>query len=325
MAIVEQNIEPFTDILIRKLPALLVGGNEEFDAYLTTVHTDAKILNTKANVHCHMVAHDGNEMPRIKDLAEALVGKIMEYAIPRSEIQAAAERFNQTNSPDAFSKLHVKAKNLFTTLQKTGEVGEMLLYVLIQYLLGIPQVLCKMPLKTSAQMHVHGTDGVHAAFDPQTRKLALYWGEAKLYKSIDKAIAICMESIAPFFDDGGSGSARVRDLHLLRDNLDLADEELEDALLTFLNPDHRNVKRLEFRGACLIGFDSDAYPNAPHTKVEELVQQEVSDAFAVWKRKLGKSIASRTPMDKFVLEVFFVPFPSVAAFRQSFLEEIGNG
>jgi hypothetical protein len=325
VAIIEHHIDPFTDILMRKMPALLVGDREELDAYLTTVHTDVKIANTKANVHCHMVAHDGNEMPRVKDLAEALVWKIVDYAIPRSEIKKANEQYAKTGSFTALSKLHIKAKNLFTTLKKTGEAGEILLYVLIQHFLGIPQILCKMPLKTSSHMHVHGTDGIHAILDPQTQKLALYWGEAKLYQSIDQAITKCLESIAPFFDDGGSGSARTRDLYLLRDNLDLVDEELENALLTFLNPEHRNVKRLEFRGACLIGFDCSSYPNAPHTKVEAVVQQEVSQAFSGWKRKLGKGIAKHAPLDKFVLEVFFIPFPSVDAFREAFLEEIGNG
>lgn len=325
MAIAEQHIDPFTDILMRKLPELLVGEREELDAYLTTVHTDVRIAGTKANVHCHMVAHNGNEMPRVKDLAEALVLKIVDYAIPRSEIKKAQEQFVKTGSFTASSKLHVKAKNLFTTLQKTGEVGEILLYVLIQYFLGIPQILCKMPLKTSAHMHVHGTDGIHATLDPQTHKLALYWGEAKLYQSLDRAITSCLKSIAPFFDDGGSGSARTRDLHLLRDNLDLVDEDMEDALLTFLDPVHRNYKRLEFRGACLIGFNNDSYPTTPHTKVEAEVRQEVSKAFSEWKRKLKNGIVKNAPMDRFVLEVFFVPFPSVDAFRKAFLEEIRNG
>lgn len=324
MAISEQHINPFLEMLMKKLPTLLRGKQDEFDAYLTTIDTDVKVLGTKANVHCHMIAHDGNEMPRVKDLAAAIALRIMEYAIPRSEIASAMGQLQKTNSPTAFAKLEAKARGLFTSIKNTGEVGELLLYVLIQYFLGIPQVLCKMPLKTSSQMHVHGSDGIHAKFDPSVGKLALYWGEAKLYQSIDSAIANCLDSIQPFFDDGGSDSARTRDLQLLREHVDFVDEELEDAFITFLDPDHRNYKKLEYRGACLIGFDSKLYPTTPNTTLEADVALKVNRAFSRWQSKLAGGITSRTPLDKFVLEVFFIPFPSVQEFRDFFLKELGN-
>ena len=181
-----------------------------------------------------------------------------------------------------------------------------------------------MPLKTSAQMHVHGSDGIHAKFDNATRKLALYWGEVKLYQFVDSAIAHCLDSIKPFFDDGGSESARARDLQLIRDHVDFVDEELEDAFLSFLNPDHKTFNKLEYRGACLIGFDSKSYPSTPHITMEAEVAEKVRKAFSNWQSKLGSGIKSRTPLDKFVLEVFFIPFPSVQSFRDFFLEEIGN-
>jgi hypothetical protein len=37
-----------------------------------------------------------------------------------------------------------------------------------------------MSLKTSREMHVHGTDGIHARMEDDGR-LALYWGESKLH------------------------------------------------------------------------------------------------------------------------------------------------
>jgi Cap4 SAVED domain len=37
----------------------------------------------------------------------------------------------------------------------------MLLYLLLEVELGIPQLLCKTPLKTNPEVHYHGVDGVH--------------------------------------------------------------------------------------------------------------------------------------------------------------------
>ncbi|WP_223252149.1 Hachiman antiphage defense system protein HamA [Paracoccus mutanolyticus] len=47
---------------------------------------------------------------------------------------------------------------MFTDLKSSGEGGELLLYLLTERFLGLPQILCKMSLKTSA--HYHGADGV---------------------------------------------------------------------------------------------------------------------------------------------------------------------
>ena len=61
-------------------------------------------------------------------------------------------------------------------LERSGEGGELPLYLLLEMLLGLPQLLCKMPLKTSAETHLHGVDGVHGKLLP-SGDLALYWGE----------------------------------------------------------------------------------------------------------------------------------------------------
>ena len=47
----------------------------------------------------------------------------------------------------------------------------MLLYMLVQAFLGLPQLLCKMPLKTSSEMHYHGADGIHIGYDRNTKSL----------------------------------------------------------------------------------------------------------------------------------------------------------
>ena len=68
----------------------------------------------------------------------------------------------------------------------------------------MPQLLCKMSLKTNAAMHVHGADGIHGAVLPNGN-LGLCWGEAKLHANVTKAIDACFESLAPFLTDYGTG------------------------------------------------------------------------------------------------------------------------
>lgn len=64
-----------------------------------------------------------------------------------------------------------------------------------QSMLGIPQVLCKMPLKTSSQVRYHGADGLYGKYDDSLKKFCLYWGESKLYSNFDDALSKCFDSI----------------------------------------------------------------------------------------------------------------------------------
>jgi Cap4 SAVED domain len=137
------------------------------DAYLGKTTTSVTIETTSTNVHCYHLKHDGNRHPRVGDLCTRLIHAIVDYAIPRSEFSTALKETLATNSHYHMSRLREKAANLFTNLANTGEGGELLLYLLAECFLGIPQLLCKMPLKTNSRMHFHGTDGIHGTVNPK--------------------------------------------------------------------------------------------------------------------------------------------------------------
>ena len=303
--------------------SLLRQHPDDFISYLTTVCTGTAVENTRASVHCHLIGCDGNGRPRLNGLARAVADRIKDYCIPRSEIERAARIHREKNSTSEWSRLERKAKELFTHLAQSGEGGEMLLYVLVESMLRIPQLLCKMPLKTSKHVHYHGVDGIHGTVDKATGVLTLYWGESKLHADINQAVRDCFKSVAPFLlESGSSQAAQERDLQLLRDNLDLNDALLEKAIHRYLDPDDVQFKKLEFRAACLVGFDSDAYPTVPNTKVEAEVKAEIETVLDAWRGKV-KNHVNKQKLNTFTIEVFCLPFPKVKDFRASFRKELG--
>jgi hypothetical protein len=302
---------------------LLRGNGIEFDAYLSEIVSKVTIPETSAILHCYMVNHDGNNNPRVKGLAQTVALRMIDYCIPRSEIIRARDEDYKQNSTVEFSKLKRKARKLFTNLPKTGEGGEMLLYMLSQTFLRLPQLLCKMPLKTSSQMHYHGADGIHIKYDKDSQKLALYWGESKLYSNLDTALTACFESISPFlFDNEGTSSSQFRDLQLITSNIDVCNPELETALLQYLNPDDPLFNKLQYRGICLVGFDESSYPKIPNQKTIDQVIFDITKQYSNWQKKVELKIKNKKPLEQFVLEVFLLPFPSVEEFREAFLEEL---
>lgn len=91
-------------------------------------------------------------------------------------------------------KLRQEAQETFVDSVKSGELGELILFVLAEKFLKLPQVICKMNLKTSSNMHFHGADGVFLG-KTENNNLALYWGESKIYEHFSTAVEDCLNSL----------------------------------------------------------------------------------------------------------------------------------
>jgi hypothetical protein len=289
---------------------------------LHDVELHATVDGTKVTCHCHSLKVDAAGRPRIEDLVAALAGMAVEFAVPRSQFDEALEHHRRTGSVVRMMLLHEQAKSLFTDLANSGEGGELLLFALAERMLRLPQLICKMSLKTSTQMHVHGADGPHAGVDVDTGRLALYWGESKIYADPAAAIRECLASLAPMLLEIGPAAASRRDLQLLDRAIDLNDPILEAALRRYLDPMDPASNELEVRGLCLVGFDSDAYS----ARSTALRQQDVIDAIVTqlpgWKTSIANRIAAET-LGGFAIHMMCVPFPSAQAFRLHMRHALG--
>lgn len=307
--------------LVEAVERLARRGDRSLEPYLVTIGETPVLADTRATCRCHFVRIDQQGRPRVHALINMLSDQVVDYCIPRSRIDEAREHLLHTNSTDKILQLQREAKDLFSRTRTSGEGGELLLYTLLEIALGLPQVLCKMPLKTNPQVHYHGVDGVHAKGLPDG-KLAVYWGEAKLYADVDAGIDAAMTSLAPFLIDAGDGASQ-RDLLLLRQYADTGDQTLTDALARYFSEDTVEGSQLVVRGACLIGFSMNEYPR-PFGDDGRSVRAEVAEAISRWHQRLGAAIANEK-LAAFDLEVFFVPLPSVQEFRDLLRKRLGLG
>ncbi|EAT60057.1 HamA C-terminal domain-containing protein [Chlorobium ferrooxidans] len=318
----ENEIAQQNPSLYNSLHPLLRVIPTELNGYLEKVACKVSVPGTKTQAHCYFITLDGNRRPRVKDFARFIADKIADFAIPRSEIERALKEAQDKNSVAPIARLNKKANKLFTTLPNSGEGGEVLLSLLAEAFIEIPQIFTKMVLKTNSEMHVHGSDGIHAGVNNDGH-LALYWGESKLYKNANSAIKSCFNSLAPFLlDTGGSDSNQERDLQLMRDGLSLPDPALLNALKHYLDPDDPMFKKMEYRGLCLVGFDSDSYPTSPNSKEIQEVKNAIEEVFMQSKEKIHEHVTDKK-IESFTIEVFCLPFPSVEEFRMAFRKELG--
>lgn len=304
------------------LTSALTGDPGTLDVHLTLIDRDLSIDGHLVKVHCHCLTVDGNGRVQPHRLAELMRNAVADYAIPRSKLAEAKARDLKYNSTEAVTALVEQARRSFTDLAKTGEGGEMLLFLLAERFLKLPQILCKMDLKTDGRMHYHGADGVYAGVTAEGM-LKLYWGESKIYKDVGAAIRDCLASLAPFLvEPDHEGAERERDLILLSDKADLSDPSLTEALKRYFNRSSVQSTRVQYCGVALVGFDAEFYPGESVKAVAAEIASAARTELATWRAKIGERLKTEK-IDQVEIELFCLPLPSADGFRAAFLKSMG--
>lgn len=309
----------------KAIDELLISSPNELKSRIAEVISNTSISGTNAKAYIHCIQLDGNGNPRLEDFAEFVAHKIVEYAIPKNELDFAKDHLNSTGSPSKILELKLKAASLFTELEKSGEGGELILYLLTQEILKFPQLISKMSLKTSGNVHYHGVDGIHVKFDPVSEELFLYWGESKMYSDINTGLSKCFDSLKDYILDSiSSTSKNERDLHLISSNVaaNVNNEELEDLLVQYFDKDNELRNKIKYKGICFVGFDYEGYPNKPLQKDTNALINEVKTTFSKWVDNASTQIKKHVNLELYEIHVFLIPFPSVQKFRDHFIKTI---
>ncbi len=268
-----------------------------------------------------------------KEFAKYVYDKIIRYCIPRKKYKEAAALYVETGEERYLLDLHDQAKNLFIKSLKEhgaqlGEPGELIAFVVLEAFFNAPQIACKMFLKTSEKMPVHGSDSVHIRFCGEGDKLELIWGESKLYQSMGSAMDKAIESIKSFLgkdDDDPGRPARERDIDIIKDMPDVDTDEMRRALCEYFNPYSEKSNEWKEVYSCFIGFDYELYKNLEgHTEKEiedyfvENYIKKIQDAFKLFSTKIERN--GLTSLD-FIL--ILLPFEDVNNFRKEFFQLLG--
>ena len=305
------------------LQKLIRSDSTVLDAHLECITRDVPIEGTNTLLHGHFIIVDTNGHNRMDRLAEAMRTRVTDYAIPRQQFRDAQKKDYETGTGQNVSFLHEQAKRLFTDLAKSGEGGELLLFMLAENFLGFPQILCKMSLKTDSRDHFKGSDGVYLKFDDKDSDLLLYWGESKIYADIQDSIRECLKSLSPFLIEPENGEAeRENDLFLLSNNVNINNPELLHVLKNYLDRHHPSNRKLKYCGIALAGFSHEGYKNLKTDdaikELMEVIKTEVSD----WVKRVKKKINDEK-LSKFDIHFFCLALPNADDFRTSFKKIMG--
>ena len=292
------------------------GESSKLLSHIECSRADVAICGTTTVAHSYYLKSNGNDQVVTAELACFLAEQIIDYAIPRQKIIDAHEEMTRTGASDVFVKLQKEAKQLFVSSKTSGEAGELLLYSFAEHVFRFPQLLSKMSLKTSGEMHYHGADGVFASARNDD-SLDLYWGEAKIHANVSSAIREAFRSLAPYLiESRANTSKRSRDLFLVNENLDLGDTDFTEHIKSFFLPNTEQSRAIRYCGLALVGFDSAVYHDMA------TVGKSVDTEFRLNLKKIQNAVSVNF-LENFEIHIICLPFTSVDEFRKFFASELG--
>lgn len=256
------------------------------------------------------------------DFVDAIVKYLVRYCLHRSVVDDVEKKFSSTdNYIEEISELFIRAKDLFKKASlasnRNGEAGELVLFLLTEWVLKAPQILAKMSLKTNSQMPVHGADGVHVRYCNLREGLVFYLGESKVYSDVGAAIRETARSIAEEFSDKKVN----HELQLVRNNIDFSglDSIAKREFLKYLDPYEESSNRRFSIATCLVAFDFDSYGSL---RGEKFFEDEARLKLVSLKKDVSE-VFNSFGLSGIEVEMFLLPLPSVSYFRDCFQEHIG--
>lgn len=289
-----------------------------------TFNTDA--CGDRIEVRCSYISfRDGQ--PTFDDFIGTIADHIIPFCLPRNEIRDAQKELAQGDHVTAgriMMQLSEKARALFIKAKKgshrSGEAGEIVLYILTEWLLQAPQIVSKMYLKTNNQMPVYGTDGIHARYDKKAKRLYLYWGESKAHVKMATALTSALDSVHEFITD--AHDKREIEIVATYSDFDSLDKDSKEAFLRYLDPYAEESNERIIIHSCLLVFEfsppNETKPEDAEQLFTKLTQEKVESFIA----SIQKTIENRG-LGPQRFEFFLLPVPSVQEFRDKFQEKIG--
>lgn len=282
-------------------------------------HIDSQELNNKNKMDIFMLNSNANEFD-YKSLERNLLDPVITYSLSR-KVQQRYKNSAATLSKKAREKFKEYSKN-------TGELGELMLYCFLERHLKAPKILSKLELKTSSQLYVNGSDGVHY-LKLEDGNYQLIFGESKMYQDLGTAIERALESIRQFKEEvnqkGEEKSGITFEKNLISDNLQKEfDEEDEKFLTKLIYPTSESNFFVDDAFGIFIGYETviaQEEKQLSNSEFRKIMKQKILDEIS----KISVNINTKIESKKLIghnFYIYIVPFTEIEKERVEILGEI---
>ncbi len=252
---------------------------------------------------------------REEEFIEFITSKSINYVLQRKEY--ILEGLTAEEQASKMFDIVKKTKSKFVKNKTTGEAGELILFLILESK-SIFQLLNKMNLKSSSQMHVHGLDAIHIQVD---NGIILHYGQSKMHKDFSSGVNAAVKDIKNFDHKKEKFEIDLVSSHIDNSRYD----EYAEKLVKLLSPysDKRNLSKTN---AVFIGYDESLMGKqkpASESSLRNYLQTEYQKEHDRLFKTVSESIQNNLTDDRNRTTTFYIlPFKSVDKFRKKFLEEL---
>ncbi len=271
-----------------------------------------KGLGIETKFNFYLIKNNHNIMDE-KGFLEFLTKYIPAYVLP----EAAFQKINPNN---LLQRYRESVGKFVRSNENTGEFGELFLYCMLEGQEKAVQLVNKMRLKTSPNMHFHGADGLH--FKKDNERNILYIGESKIKKDFVQGSKKAFESLEALDEDIKKKNFEVS---LIRENMnDYIPEELKNEIISHLDPWSENKVNFEERYVVFLGFSHQEIENMEKKfkgqELSEELKKYFQDVFNEKISQLLSSIKGNKLLNKKSFDFFIMPFKDTDKAKKMFLE-----
>ncbi len=298
-------------------PLATTSVSKGFDSIFTEIESSRK-LNLRNNNCLRMFCLDiANNSFTYTGLHRYLQRNIGRYVFSRATI----DRLIDEGDADAIG---LKAIELLRTAKNEkdtgagGELGEILLYLLLEQKLKAPKLLSKVELKTSGNQYVFGSDGVHL-LSMDDKQFQLVLGESKIKGDLKDAVEDAFKSISKVAEDP-SNEIRLIEKNIFSESF--TDEEAE-FIESLIVPQKRNATiAVDNAFGIFLGYtldiDSSKYNNAEfRNAVFSKVREDIEEIADHIEKKIRK-----TGLFGYSFYFFIIPFNDAPKDRASIIKKL---
>lgn len=252
------------------------------------------------------------------DLVEELGDILTTYALSRST-------YDDLCSQKKYTTLVSKAKERLRKAESNdGELGEILLYTMLESHLKAPKLLTKLELKTDPNHYVNGADGVHLLrIDDNTFQFV--FGESKLYADLNDGIREAFKSLKNLLKEDLN---KLRyEIQLVNSNLlkETQDDESVNLLKKLLIPRENDEDlNIDHSFGIFLGFDvkiTEDERNLSNADFRKTVYDKVKNAVLALLPTINDHI-KQDDFRGYNFYIYIVPFSKLAEQRKKIIDDL---
>jgi len=277
---------------------------------------DGEKLDNGNNLNLFILKVKNNSFS-YEELIGELGNKLHHFALSRQQVRLLKKEDKLKDLIDS-----AKAKLRKHTVNE-GELGEILLYCLLESHLNAPKILTKLELKTAHNDYVKGADGVHL-LKLNDKDYQLILGESKLEAKITAGIYSAFDSINTLLTEKGKLKFEIELINseLVKETYDQASYEiLKKIIIPSAKEDLTNI---DYSFGIFLGYNieiTESEKKLSNSDFRKQIRLKIKNEVLAALKSINFQL-KKPEFTGFQFYIYVTPFNDLATIRKEIIKEI---